>query len=339
MTDIRQQEAANWLSNSLRLPVIQIKPLAGDASFRRYFRISLPDGCLVLMDAPPTKENCRPYIAVGQQLLKSGIKVPAIMAEDMDKGFLLLEDFGDQLFLTALKPDNIDSLYRQALQTLVRLQQIKAVERYELPVFNHAMMMQEMQLFQDWFVEGKLEYKLQPKEKNLLQQTFTLIAEKIAGFQYTCVHRDYHSRNLMVLKSGDLGVLDFQDAVYGPITYDAVSLLKDCYIALSRDKVLDMLGYYHQLLSAANIIKNQTLHDFAQEFDWVGLQRHLKVIGIFARLDMRDHKLGYLKDIPLAMQYLIDGLSNFSELNEFSNWLKKTLLPVYEEVFSHELTV
>ena len=334
MTDTRQQEAASWLNNTLGLPVTKIEPLAGDASFRRYFRVYLPDGCLVLMDAPPAKENCKPYLAIGAELLKHRIHTPTIIAENLEQGFLLLEDFGDQLFLTALKKeDNTKKLYHKALQTLVKLQQIKTVTHHQLPVFDTAMMLREMQLFSDWFIEGKLEYKLQEKEKKLLLNSFKLIADKIESFQYTCVHRDYHSRNLMLLESGELGVLDFQDAVLGPITYDAISLLKDCYIDLSRDKVLDLLGYYHHLLGEVKLIDNQSFYDFTNEFDWVGIQRHLKVVGIFSRLDLRDHKTGYLKDIPLAMRYLMEALNEFSELKELSTWIKTTIYPLYEEIF------
>ncbi|MFN7095970.1 MAG: aminoglycoside phosphotransferase family protein, partial [Gammaproteobacteria bacterium] len=162
--------------------------------------------------------------------------------------------------------------------------------------------------------------------------TFANIAAKIETFQYTCMHRDYHSRNLMILESNQLGVLDFQDAVWGPVTYDALSLLKDCYISWPRDKVLDLLGQYHQMLLSSAIISKQTFAEFITEFDWVGVQRHLKVIGIFSRLHLRDRKPGFLKDIPLAMRYLIEALSTFDELNEFNTWVSETILPIYQDV-------
>lgn len=332
MTDLRLQQASAWLNNTLRLPVKTIKPLAGDASFRRYFRVHLPDICYVLMDAPPEKEDCRPFAAIARQFIKSGIHAPAIIAEDFSQGFLLLEDFGDHLFLSAVNQGQADELYKLALQTLIRLQHIKSIEHYKLPVFDQAMMMREMMLFQDWFITQQLDYTLQTHEKALLKDTFEHIATKIETFNYTCVHRDYHSRNLMVLNSNELGVLDFQDAVWGPITYDAISLLKDCYISWPRDKVIDWLGYYHQMLMSTGIIKDKTFSDFTIEFDWVGVQRHLKVVGIFSRLNLRDHKPGYLKDIPLAVRYLTEALNHFEELNEFNLWLRKTILPVYQDV-------
>jgi aminoglycoside/choline kinase family phosphotransferase len=332
MTDMRLQQASAWLNNSLRLPVKMIKPLAGDASFRRYFRVHLPDVCYVLMDAPPEREDCHPFAAIDRQFVKSGIHAPAIIAEDFAQGFLLLEDFGDQLFLSAVNQENVDELYRLALQTLTRLQQIKSIANYKLPVFDSAMMMREMMLFQDWFILNKLDYPLQAHEKTLLKETFEFIAAKIETFQYTCVHRDYHSRNLMILKSNELGILDFQDAVWGPVTYDAISLLKDCYISWPRDKVIDLLGYYHQMLVATGIVSDKTFSDFTAEFDWVGVQRHLKVVGIFSRLAIRDHKPGYLKDIPLAMRYLTEALNQFVELNDFNTWLREAILPVYQDV-------
>lgn len=331
MTDTRLQQASAWLTNSLRLPVSSIKPLAGDASFRRYFRVHLPDICYVLMDAPPEKEDCHPFVAIDEQFINSGIHAPAIIAKDFEQGFLLLEDFGDQLFLSVVNQDNVDELYRLALRTLTRLQQIKAILHYKLPPFDTALMMREMMLFYDWFLVNKLEYQLQPQEITLIQETFAFIAAKITTFQYTCVHRDYHSRNLMILDSGDLGILDFQDAVWGPVTYDAISLLKDCYISWPRDKVIDLLGYYHQLLVSAGVIGDKTFSDFTLEFDWVGVQRHLKVIGIFSRLAIRDHKVGFLKDIPLAMRYLTEALNQFAELDEFNVWLRKSILPIYQE--------
>ncbi|MBY0544765.1 MAG: phosphotransferase [Gammaproteobacteria bacterium] len=325
MTDLRLQQANSWLTNSLRLPITQLKPIAGDASFRRYFRVYLPNESYILMDAPPSHENCKPYITIGRELLKHNIHVPRIFYDNLEQGFLLLEDLGDKSFFSALKIDNVDLLYRQALEVLVKIQKITYISNYDLPKFDESMMMREMMLFQEWFIEGLLKHPLNATEKNLLAKTFQQIAEKIASFQQCCVHRDYHSRNLMVLPSGDLGVLDFQDAVWGPITYDAISLLKDCYISWPRDKILDLLGYYHHLLSSAQIIEGNTFSDFINEFDWVGIQRHIKVIGIFSRLHLRDHKSAYLNDIPLAMRYLVDALNPFQDLNDFRIWLDNIL--------------
>lgn len=328
MTDLRLQEALAWLSNQLRLPIDDIKPLAGDASFRRYFRVFLPDTTYILMDAPPSHENCHPYIAIAKQFSNNAVNTPEIIADNLTQGFLLLEDFGDHLFLKELKNENVDVLYKKALSTLMAIQKIASIPGYTLPRFDIDMMMREMMLFQDWYIEGHLNYSLKASEKLLLTNTFEMIAKKIENFQYCCVHRDYHSRNLMVLESGELGVLDFQDAVTGPLVYDAVSLLKDCYVAWPRDKVLDLLGYYHRLLRTNGILCEQSFTDFVMEFDWVGIQRHLKVIGIFSRLNLRDHKPGYLNDIPLAMQYLFEGLKQFETFNDFSIWLKNVTIPL-----------
>ncbi|NNM58636.1 MAG: phosphotransferase [Legionellales bacterium] len=326
MLDLRLQEGLAWLSNQLRLPIDDVKPLAGDASFRRYFRVYLPDISYILMDVPPSHEDCRSYIAIDQQLLKSGIRAPNIVAENLTHGFLLLEDFGDCLFLKGVNSDNVDVLYKKALNTLISIQKISTISGYKLPLFDANMMIREMMLFQDWYIEAYLMRSLEPSEKELLTNTFKTIAKKIETFQYTLVHRDYHSRNLMVLKSGELGVLDFQDAVSGPLVYDALSLLKDCYVAWPRDKVLDLLGYYHSQLRANGIIHGESFTDFVMEFDWMGIQRHLKVIGIFSRLNLRDHKPAYLKDIPLSMQYLLEGLNQFEALNDFRVWLKNVTM-------------
>lgn len=325
MTELRLQQAHDWLTNKLRLPVTQIKPLAGDASFRRYFRVHLPNEHYILMDAPPSHENCKPYMAIGRELHKHSIHVPQIFNDNLEQGFLLLEDLGDKSFFSALNVESKNRLYRQALESLVKIQKITCVTNYDLPLFDEGMMMKEMMLFQEWFIEGVLKYFLSAAEKDLLVKTFHHIAEKITTFQQCFVHRDYHSRNLMILSSGDLGILDFQDAVWGPITYDAISLLKDCYISWPRDNILDLLGYYHYLLSSSHLIEGRAFSDFVNEFDWVGIQRHIKVIGIFSRLHLRDHKSTYLNDIPLAMRYLVEALNSFQDLDDFRLWLDNIL--------------
>jgi aminoglycoside/choline kinase family phosphotransferase len=216
----------------------------------------------------------------------------------------------------------------------VRLQQIKRIEGYTLPQFDKALMLREMKLFTDWFLKGKLGLTLSPAEQDLIEHTFNIIADRIERQPYLCVHRDYHARNLMLLDDAQIGILDFQDAVWGPMTYDIISLLKDCYVVWPRDKVVDLVGYYHQLASAAGVIPSQTFTDFLRDFDWMGIQRHIKVIGIFSRLNLRDKKSGYLKDIPVAMQYLTDALGQFGEFAHFNNWMQARVMPIYQEVWS-----
>lgn len=330
MADMRLQLLNDWLANSLRLPVKSVKPVAGDASFRRYFRVTLPDITYIAMDAPPEKEKCQPFIAIGQEFRSAGIHTPAIIKQNTEKGFLLLEDFGNELFLTALNETNTDSLYRLALAILPRIQKITQIKNYSLPRFDEKTMLREMQLFEDWFIKGLLAYPITPAESANLQHAMQIIANKISTFTYTCMHRDYHSRNLMLLANKELGILDFQDAVYGPAVYDAVSLLKDCYIAWPREKIITWLGYYHKLLINAAIIPSTiTFDQLLQEFDWVGIQRHLKVAGIFSRLYLRDGKASYLKDIPLAIRYLMTALQDFPQLAELTAWLQENILPLY----------
>jgi hypothetical protein len=320
-------QLSNWLGASLRLPVQSIQPLAGDASFRHYYRATLPNMSYIVMDAPPDKEDCKPFIAIDAEFIKAGVHAPAIIASNLTDGFLLLEDFGNTLLFAALNETSVDSLYRQAIHALIKLQSITSIKDYQLPPFDAAHMQREMQLFTDWFVEKELNITLSGQERQLIQQTFTTIIQRIEAQPYTCVHRDYHSRNLMILADGDLGILDFQDAVWGPITYDLISLLKDCYIVWPRTKVLELVGYYHHLATAHGMLHNQSLTAFIADFDWVGIQRHLKVIGIFSRLHLRDHKPGYLKDIPTAMKYLIEALELFDEFTDFCQWLKVRIIP------------
>lgn len=325
-------QLSNWLGASLRLPVQSIQPLAGDASFRHYYRVSVPDMTYILMDAPPEKEDCKPFIAIDAEFIKAGVHAPAIIASNLTDGFLLLEDFGNTLLLSALNDTSADSLYRQAIHVLVKLQAITSIKDYHLPPFDAAHMLREMQLFTEWFIEQELNLTLSGQEQQLIQQTFATIIQRIEKQPYTCVHRDYHSRNLMVLADGDLGVLDFQDAVWGPITYDLISLLKDCYTVCPRTQMLELVGYYHHLATAHGILREKNLSEFIDDFDWVGIQRHLKVIGIFSRLHLRDHKPGYLKDIPTAMRYLMEGLELFDEFTDFRQWLKLRIIPAMHAV-------
>ncbi len=330
----RFEQLSTWLTGRLGLPITALTPLAGDASFRRYYRAELPNIHYIVMDAPPVKESCGPFVAIATEFSKAGVHAPQIIAQDLEQGFLLLEDMGNTLLLSALDHTTATPLYRLALQTLIRIQHVKKIAGYTLPAFDRAFMYQEMQLFVDWFLKGMLNINLTPQEQTLIDQTFATIAARIESQPYLCVHRDYHSRNLMLLNTGEIGVLDFQDAVWGPVTYDIISLLKDCYIVWPRDKIVDLVGYYHQLARTAGIIHDQSLTDFLSDFDWMGIQRHLKVIGIFSRLNLRDHKPGYLNDIPIAMNYLLDALSQFDELALFQQWLQKRVIPIYQDVWS-----
>ncbi len=281
---------------------------SADASFRRYLRIARTDGStLVLMDAPPGLEDLGPFLHVREAFAACGVRVPVIVHADPAAGFVLLEDFGSTHFLAALDARTAPRLYGAATEALVQLQ--RGTRPGVLPPYDEALLRRELELFRDWYCGEHLGVSLTERQHKMLDQCFAaLIANNLAQPQ-VYVHRDYHSRNLMLLGdpagAGDLGpgILDFQDAVLGPITYDLVSLLRDAYIAWEEDQVLDWAVRYWQQARAAGLPVDADFGHFYRDFEWMGLQRHLKVLGIFARLKHRDGKDGYLKDMPLVLHY------------------------------------
>ncbi len=314
---IRLQQLNNWLEIVLVGKDYKIAPASADASFRRYFRVSLADETYIAMDAPPPQEDCTPFVKVAELFLKAGLNVPKIVAKNLESGFLLLSDLGDTTFLSALQAPNGMSvaadLYRDASQVLIKMQ--LASQPNVLPPYDEALLTREMQLFPDWYITKHLNVTLTEQQQAVLTKTFTLLNQNILAQSKVYVHRDYHSRNLMVQPaSHDLGVLDFQDAVYGPITYDLVSLLKDAYISWDEDQILDWAVRYWQSAKKAGLPVPDDVADFYRDFEWMGAQRHIKVLGIFARLYHRDGKDGYLKDMPLVMDYLRRVCDRYIEL-------------------------
>ncbi len=306
--DSRLKLIEQWLQNSVGLGDFTLKPASSDASFRRYFRVDTGSKTFIVMDAPPQKEDCRPFIAVARVLLRFGLQVPHILAEDLKQGFLLLSDFGSRQFLAELNDGNVDSLYLNAMGSLQRLQQIPH-DVLPLPLYSSELLQQEMRLFYDWFLVRHLKMELSDEKWVALFDCFDILATSALEQPRVWVHRDYHSRNLMVLETTDEpGILDFQDAVIGPVTYDLVSLLRDCYISWPREQVEEWLGYYH------SSCKSGSKEQFLRWFDLMGVQRHLKAIGIFARLDIRDGKSGYLGDIPRTLGYIEDVCGRYDEL-------------------------
>ena len=287
-----------------------ILPASADASFRRYFRAVFDDGrpACIIMDAPPDREDCLPFIKAAELLGAAGVNVPRVIARDVANGFLCLADLGVQTYLTALRSDPgcAETLYRDAIATLVRMQGGAATTT--LPAYDHALLLRELELLPEWYVGRHCGHALSARQWSELRAIFeALIADNLAQSQ-VFVHRDYHSRNLMVCSPADgtganPGVLDFQDAVCGPITYDLVSLLKDAYIEWDEVRVLDWAIRYWDAARAAGLPVNPEFGEFYRSFEWMGLQRHLKVLGIFARLHHRDGKDQYLVDLPLVMRY------------------------------------
>lgn len=304
-----------WAQQQLGWSDVTLVPASGDASFRRYFRIEKGAISYILMDAPPEQEDCRPFVQITDLFLNMGLHVPEIHAQDLERGFLLLSDLGSRLFLDELGDDTADRLYGDALGALVTLQSL-GPRGAELPPYDRSLLMTEMGLFRDWLLDRHLGIGLGESESVALQQGFELVADSALQQPRVCVHRDYHSRNLMYVERHNPGILDYQDAVIGPLTYDLVSLLRDCYIAWPRPRVEDwVLGYYELALQSGVFHPDEADEKiFLRWFDWMGVQRHLKAAGIFARLNHRDGKPGYLKDIPRTLAYVEDVCGRYQEL-------------------------
>lgn len=314
--DQRLIQLQQWLEQ-IGISGYQIAPASADASFRRYFRVQWDDTSRIVMDAPPDKENCQPFIDVATMLFQIGLNVPQILAHDLSQGFILLSDLGTTVYLAELNAQNVERLYGDALQALLIMQ---SEGSHQLPVYDEALLRREMSLFPDWYLDRHLQLTLTAKQQQVLQQAFDLLVANALSQPQVCVHRDYHSRNLMICEPNP-GILDFQDAVYGPITYDLVSLLKDCYIKWPREQVESWVKEHHQQLIQLGLLQNVGTEEFLRWFDWMGMQRHLKATGIFSRLNYRDGKPGYLGDIPRTMSYMFEVATYYPEFAGFSTFL------------------
>ncbi len=321
---VRLQQLNDWLNTVLNSATFSLALASEDASFRRYFRIILDGRTLIAMDAPPLQESCATFVHAAEVFANAGLNVPRVLEQDFEQGFLLLTDLGDTTFLNALNqsasngaPNNktADDLYRDACMALVKLQ--SASKKDVFPTYDEALLIREMQLFPDWYVAKHLQVELDDAQKKVLSDTFAMLNQNILAQGQVYVHRDYHSRNLMVCtdaQGSNPGILDFQDAVYGAITYDLVSLLKDAYISWDEEQVIDWAVRYWQAAKKADLAVPQDFSEFYRDFEWTGAQRHLKILGIFARLYHRDGKDGYLKDMPLVMDYLRKVCERYVEL-------------------------
>ena len=318
----RQQLRQDWLSGYFSGVPFDLTTASADASFRSYYRVATPHGNYILMDAPTEHEDCRPFIHVLKLLARQDIHVPQLYAQDLAVGLLLLEDLGDELLLDVLNDDNVFTLYGQAIDSLIKIQSTTPSEH--IPPYDLALLNQEMALFVDWFLGKHLGITLNDSQQHTINSAFSLLADNALSQPQVLVHRDFHSRNLMRTAAGDIGVLDFQDAVTGACTYDMVSLLKDCYISWPNQVVASLLERFR---SAYNQQFNQqiTPQQLTRWFDLMGAQRHLKAIGIFCRLNYRDGKKGYLNDIPRTMNYLRDTAAKYEELHAFGTILEDVL--------------
>ncbi|HEY7885788.1 MAG TPA: phosphotransferase [Cellvibrionaceae bacterium] len=323
--DTRLLALTAWVSEQKNCACL-LSPLGGDAGARRYFTLAEDDN-LLAVDAPPASENTVQFIQVAKCFSEQGVTVPAIIAADVAQGFLLVEHWHEGLFYQHVSGDNNPLLYGEALIKLLAIQQIPS-QVANLPVFDSAFIQRELALFNDWFLAGELNYQISASEQQLLQQTFAVLEQSALAQPQVVMHRDYHSRNLLLGRGGQLAVIDFQDAVIGPVTYDLVSLLKDCYHQLPLEQVQQWALSYGDMALDAGVLPPLDARQFIRWFDLMGLQRHLKVLGIFARLNRRDNKSAYLKDLPRVLGYVLQTTEQYSELAEFSHWLKHTILPL-----------
>lgn len=312
-----------WLHDDLGLNEVSITPASEDASFRRYFRASWDGSTAIVMDAPPERENCAVFMDITARLLQCGVNVPAVRASNLEQGFLLIDDLGTDLYLDVLTPENADRLYSDAIDALVRFQ--ARADTSGLPPFDETLLRREMSLFNDWLVGRHLHIDITAAIEKIFTDTFSFLVDSALEQPRVFVHRDYHSRNLLINRRNP-GIVDYQDAVYGPLTYDLVSLLKDCYIQWPRARVLSWLAEFRHKCRAK---PSQQVSDeqFLRWFDLMGVQRHLKASGIFARLLHRDGKPGFIGDIPRTLSYILELEPHYPELFPLTGFIRGQVMP------------
>jgi N-acetylmuramate 1-kinase len=289
-----------------------IAPASNDASFRRYFRVLSNGGSFVVMDAPPPMENVRPFVDIARLFATSGASLPHVHEADLLQGFLLLDDFGGTTYLDVLNDQSAMGLYGDACDALIKIQAIS--QDHVLPAYDDALLRRELELYPEWYLTRHKQYAITPRDREVIDTAFRKLIENNLSQPKVFVHRDYHSRNLMLLPGqANPGILDFQDAVYGPVTYDLVSLLRDAYIVWTEAEVIDFCIRYWEKARAAGLPVGNDFSAFYRDFEWMGLQRHLKVLGIFARLCHRDGKDRYLNDMPVVLNYVVKTASRYRD--------------------------
>lgn len=326
----RENELNTWLNRLFNHDTYTLSPLAGDASFRRYYRIHHESASYIVMDAPPQQEGLSAFIAIARQFASFGVRTPNIFNFNLETGFVLLEDFGDTLLLDEAHSTQIAQHYQAAMQVLSRIQQCPTTS-LQLTLFDEPCILRELKLFQGWFLETWLGLRLSSSEQRLLNQTFEYLVQAIITQPQCLVHCDYHARNLSLIgqkQTSTIGVLDFQDAKIGPFTYDLVSLLKDAYIEWPHEKRIQWLNDFYQMLPNQ---QGWSRDAFERGFHLCGLQRHLKILGIFCRLQVRDGKPRYLKDLPLTYRYILESLANTPSLELFYDFMETRVSPLVSE--------
>ena len=326
----REQLIQTWITSVLNSDQFEINFLAGDASFRRYARIILNNKTFMLMDAPPEKEDCRPFVSIDEFFYRHGVRVPHIVAKDLENGFLLLEDFGDVLLSTLLDDQTVDANYAQSFKQLIQLQSIDGQNQF--PAYSYEKLISEMDLLTDWLLPS---LKIQPTESEqaLIKRTFAILANAALAQPQVIVHRDFHSRNLMILDGEtEQGVIDFQDAVIGADTYDLISITRDAYVQWNAERVYDWFKVFYDLLPES-AKEDRDFEQFKKDADLMAIQRHIKILGIFVRLFERDGKSGYLKDLPRVMWYLLEESKPYAELQPFMDFINARVMPAFTEKY------
>jgi len=311
-----------WLRQVLDDDTLTLASASADASFRSYWRTRHDGRSWIVMDSPPAQEDPRPWLEIGARLSAAGLHVPAVQAQDLEQGFLLIEDLGSQLYLPALNDSTVDALYGDAMEALLHMQRDADVTGMQ--PYDHAFLQRELEIMPEWFLRRHLDCTPECEEWDVLESAFTVLLHNALAQPRCFVHRDYHSRNLLITANHSPGIIDFQGALHGPITYDLASLLRDCYIVWDRPRVEAWVESYRRRLQAADLIAADidSLH-FLRWFDLIGLQRHIKVLGIFCRLCYRDGKPDYLDDLPRVYDYVIDVASRYPELSDFVALLQR----------------
>jgi aminoglycoside/choline kinase family phosphotransferase len=305
----RDDALQRWVADKLKLSPARLLPASADASFRRYFRVETGRGSVIVMDAPPPQEDCRPFVRIAEMLRAAGVHAPEVLATDLERGFLLLTDLGTQTYLDVLDDYNADQLFGDAIDALCKWQ--SASRSHELPPYDRALLRRELNLFPEWYVARHLGIRLAAHEQRVLENTFQLLENSALAQPQVFVHRDFMPRNLM-LSTPNPGVLDFQDAVYGPITYDVVSLFRDAFVSWDEARVAAWCAQYRERAKRCGL-PVQDGPEFTRALDWMGVQRHLKVLGIFARINYRDGKPNYLADTPRFVNYIRAVGSRYAE--------------------------
>jgi aminoglycoside/choline kinase family phosphotransferase len=325
----RYNSLQNWLTEILGTSVFNLKPASEDASFRTYHRLFLKNKTFIVMDAPPEQENCKAFIKITKKLRACDVNVPIIHNVNIEQGFLLLSDLGNDLYLNKLNKSSIYELYSDALSTLVSIQVLVNVGGVD--EYDKSLLISEMNLFREWLIEKHLNIKLSDSQVKILTTLFDLLVNNALQQPKVFVHRDFHSRNLMVTKGNNPGVIDYQDAVYGPISYDLVSILKDCYIKWPKEEIDKWIDFYLNKLYEEKAQYRINRDEFIRWFDLMGVQRHLKASGIFMRLSHRDGKHNFLKDIPRTLSYILDLKETYEELQPICIILEELVLPRLKE--------